>query len=145
MSDLYEFVLKRTANISDITCRKLYGLDAFYISDKPFIVISAKDQIIVKVEDFEVRKSLQKIPNIELWKLGSKIMEDWFVLPETYNKKKNKLSPVIEMTAKVLLNPKKKPKKKKVKSKKIQMTPKRESKVKEDEPFLKKLFKKIFK
>jgi hypothetical protein len=44
-------------------------------------------------------------------------MENWFLLPETFNKKKNKLVPILEMTSKVLLNPKKEKKKRKKKEK----------------------------
>jgi hypothetical protein len=117
MSELYEFVKKRTSNFSGISYRKLYGLDAFYLSDKPFIIISATDHVVVKVDDFEVKKSILKIPEVSSWKLNDKVMENWFMLPDTFNKKKNKLSPVLEMTSKVLLTPKKEKKKRKVKAK----------------------------
>jgi hypothetical protein len=115
MSELYEFVKKRTANFSGISCRKLYGLDAFYLNDKPFVVISASDQIVVIVEDFEAKKSILKIPQVTQWKLDENIMDNWYVLPESFNKKKNKLTPILEMTSKVLLKPKKQKKKRKAK------------------------------
>lgn len=119
MSELHEFVKKRTAKFPGISCRKLYGLDAFYLSEKPFIIISSNEQIAVKVDDFEVTKYL-KTHQITEWILNDQVMENWFLLPETFNKKKNKLIPILEMTSKVLLQPKKeklKRKKKKNKAK----------------------------
>jgi len=113
MSELLEFVKKRTAKFSGISGRKLYGLDAFYLNDIPFIVITANDQVVVKVEDFEVKKAIVKIPQVTQWTLNDKAMENWFLLPDTFNKKKNKLTPVLDMTSKVLLNPKKEKKKRK--------------------------------
>lgn len=116
MSELQEFVKKRTAKYPGISCRKLYGLDAFYLSDRPFIIISSNERIVVKVEDFEAKKEL-KVHQITEWTLNSKVMENWFLLPETFNKKKNKLLPILEMASKVLLHPKKEKKKQSKKSK----------------------------
>lgn len=118
MSELQEFVKKRTANLSGISCRKLYGLDAFYLSNKPFIIISSSDQIVIKVDDFEVKNKL-KIHQAKEWILNDKLMENWFLLPETFNKKKSKLVPILELTSKALLHPKKEKKKNKKKSKMI--------------------------
>jgi hypothetical protein len=115
ISHLYDFVKKRTATISGISNRKLYGLNALYLSDKPYIIISPEGRVVVKVEDFEVKKYLET-QNITEWKWKSKTMENWFLLPESFNKKKNKLSPILDMTSKVLLNPKKA--KRKIKNKK---------------------------
>ncbi|OUR96890.1 hypothetical protein A9Q84_11175 [Halobacteriovorax marinus] len=117
MSELQEFVKKRTSDFSGISCRKIYGLDAFYLSDIPFIVISSNEQIIVKVDDFEVKKTLLKIPQVSQWILNDKVMENWFLLPDTFNKKKNKLAPILEMTSKALLHPRKEKTKRKKKSK----------------------------
>jgi len=119
MSELHEFIKKRTAKFSGISCRKLYGLDAFYISDKPFIIITSDEQVAVKVDDFQVKKIL-KIHQVTDWKLNDKAMDNWFLLPTKFNKKKNKLIPILEMTAKVLL----KPKKEKIKRKKKEKTKK---------------------
>jgi len=111
MSELQEFVKKRTANLKGISNRKLYGLEAFYISDKPFIVITSGEQIVVKVDDFEVKKTILKISQVVNWNLDGKDMENWFLLPDTFNKKKNKLTPILDITSKALLNPKKEKKK----------------------------------
>jgi len=111
MSELQEFVKKRTANLKGISNRKLYGLEAFYICDKPFIVITSGEQIVVKVDDFEVKKTILKISQVVNWNLDGKDMENWFLLPDTFNKKKNKLTPILDITSKALLNPKKEKKK----------------------------------
>lgn len=115
MSELYEFITKRTAKISGISYRKLYGLDAFYIENIPFIIISSDEKIVVKIDDFEVKRYILKQYEVSLWVLSGKAMENWFVLPKGLNKKKNKISPILEMTSKVLLNPKKSKKKRIVK------------------------------
>lgn len=126
MIELQEFVKKRTASFPGISCRKLYGLDAFYQNNLPFIVISSK-QIVLKASDFEVKKALINMPEVEKWTLNGKEMADWFLLPESFNKKKNKLDPILEMTSKALLNPKKEKKKRKKKaSKKPMQEPKSE-------------------
>jgi len=106
MNELKEFLKKCTSKYSGISYRKLYGLDSFYLNDKPFLLITAKNEIVLKIEDFEVRNKL-KVSQIIQWKLDEKIMENWFLLPERFNKKKNKLMPILEMTSTVLLNPKK--------------------------------------
>jgi hypothetical protein len=116
MSELKEFVKKQTAKFTGISGRKLYGLDAFYLSDMPFIVIASNEQIVIKVDDFEVKKTIKAMPQVSEWILNDKLMENWFVLPDTFNKKKNKLSPILEMTSKVLLRPKKEKKKRKKKA-----------------------------
>ncbi|MBT4792187.1 MAG: hypothetical protein HON90_11495 [Halobacteriovoraceae bacterium] len=143
MSELHEFVIKNMAKFSAVSCRKLYGLEAFYLSNMPFLVISSNEQIVVWVEDFEVKASLLKISQVSQWMLNDKLMENWFVLPKTYNKKKNKLSPILEMTSKVLLNPKKK--KRKAKSHKIKKPVKKnlvKAVIKEKKPsFFKRIFK----
>ncbi len=106
MSELHDFTKKLTAKYSGISSRKLYGLDAFYLGNKPFIVITADDQVAVKVDDFQVKKDI-KVHQVTDWKLDGKVMENWFLLPEKFNKKKNKLVPIFEMTSKVLLSPRK--------------------------------------
>jgi len=142
MSELKEFVRKRTAKFSGISCRKLYGLDAFYLRDIPFIVISSNEQIAVKVEDIEIKKTILKIPQVSQWILNDKVMENWFILPNTFNTKKNKLSPILEMTSKVLLHPKKEKKKHRKKSN-PQQKPALEAvtKVEKKPTFFKRLFK----
>ncbi len=117
MSELHNFIKKQTSHFSDISCRKLYGLDSFYLKDSPFILISSDDRVVIKVEDFEVKKKILEIPQATQWKLNDKVMENWFVLPDTFNKKKNKIAPILKMTESVLLNPKN-PKKEKKKHKK---------------------------
>ena len=112
MSELQEFVKKRTASFPGISSRKLYGLDAFYQNNLPFIVISS-EQIVLKASDFEVKKTLLNMPEVIKWTLNGKEMKDWFLLPESFNKKKNKLDPILEMASKALLNPKKEKKRKK--------------------------------
>jgi len=121
MSELQEFVKKRTANLKGISTRKLFGLEAFYINDTPFIVITSGEQIAVKVDDFEVKKTILKISQVVNWNLDGKEMDNWFLLPDTFNKKKNKLTPILDITSKALLNPKKEKKifKKKVSIQKI--------------------------
>ena len=106
MSELHEFVKKRTAKFLGISCRTLYGLDAFYLGNKPFVVITSDNQIAIKVDDFEVKNKL-KLLQVKEWTLNDEVMENWFLLPESFNKKKSKLVPVLEMTSKVLLHPKK--------------------------------------
>jgi TfoX/Sxy family transcriptional regulator of competence genes len=144
MSDLQEFVKKQTAKLAGISIRKLYGLDAFYLSDMPFIVITSNEQIVVKVDDFEVRKTLLGMPQVSEWMLNDKLMENWFLLPDTFNKKKNKLSPILEMTSQVLLRPKKEKKKRKKKSSSQQKNNatdlKKASKIERKTSFFKRLF-----
>ena len=145
MIDLKEFVKKRTASLPGISCRKLYGLDAFYLREIPFIVISSDEAIIVKVDDFEVQNTLLKIDNVSPWTLNNKAMNNWFLLPDTFNKKKSKLTPVLEMTSKALLHPKKEKVKRKKKSNAQKRTQMRASETVinvDDSPSL---FKKIFK
>jgi hypothetical protein len=108
MSELHEFLTKSTSKFSGVSCRKLYGLDSFYLKEKPYIVISSEDEIVIWIDDLETRKTLLNSSQISKWKLNGRVMESWFVLPKSFNKKKNKLFPVLEMTSKVLLNPKKK-------------------------------------
>ena len=108
MSELQEFIKNRTAKFTGISTRKLYGLEAFYLSEKPYIIISANDEVIVKVDDLETKKELIKHQVSEEWTLNDKAMENWFLIPTKFNNKKNKLVPILEMTSKVLLQPKKK-------------------------------------
>ncbi len=117
MSELYEFVKKRTANFSDISYRRLYGLNSVYLGNLPFIVITSHEQIVIKVDDFETRKQILKTPHVSLWVLDGKVMDNWLLLPDTFNKKKNKLSPILEMASKSLQNPKKEKRVNKKKSK----------------------------
>ncbi|MFT6070994.1 MAG: TfoX/Sxy family transcriptional regulator of competence genes [Bacteriovoracaceae bacterium] len=141
MSELQEFVKKRTASYPGISSRKLYGLEAFYLKNSPFIVITKDDQIVVKVDDFEVKAQLLNMPEVTKWSLDGKDMENWLLLPTSFNKKKNKLSPILEMTSKVLLNPRKQKKKRRSKPK----TPKSvalkiETSQEKPSSFLKRLF-----
>lgn len=143
MSELQKFISKQTAKLSNISSRKIYGLDSFYLRDKAFIVISADEKIVIKVDDFEVRDTLQKKYQATQWLLNDKVMENWFALPETFNKKKSKLTPVLEMTSRALLNPKKEKKKHSKKSKVQKKAPKVEKAIQvETSPSI---FKKLFK
>ncbi|GEM_PF-5897118 len=117
MSELYQFVKKQTSKLSNISCRKVYGLEAFYLRDKPYIVISSDDKVVIKIDDFEVKKIFLEKYQISTWQLNGKAMENWYVLPTTFNKKKSKLAPIIEMSSKALLNPRKEKKTRTKKSK----------------------------
>ncbi|MFT6603801.1 MAG: TfoX/Sxy family transcriptional regulator of competence genes, partial [Bacteriovoracaceae bacterium] len=85
MSELQEFVKKRTASYPGISSRKLYGLEAFYLKNSPFIVITKDDQIVVKVDDFEVKAQLLNMPEVTKWSLDGKDMENWLLLPTSFN------------------------------------------------------------
>jgi hypothetical protein len=108
MSELQEFIKKRTASFSGISSRKLYGLEAFYLGEKPYIIISANDEVIVKVDDLETKKELKKHQVTTEWTLDDKAMASWFLIPTKFNNKKNKIVPILEITSKILLQPKKK-------------------------------------
>lgn len=107
MSELQHFVKKLLEKYPAITCRKAYGQDAFYVKEKIFVVIAADDLIAIKVDDFEARKKILAITDIKRWSMNGKPIENWFLLPTTFNKKKNRLAPVLDMTYKAILNPKK--------------------------------------
>ncbi|WP_372654327.1 hypothetical protein [Halobacteriovorax sp.] len=143
MSDLYQFVKKQSSKLPDISYRTIYGLDAFYLRNKPYIVISSDNRIIVKADDFELKAILKKKYQAEQWVLSDKVMYNWFVLPETFNKKKSKLAPILEISSKALLSPKKekKQRKKKVKKDKQIKNVEQEPKVESSPSFFKKLFK----
>lgn len=117
MSELQQFVKKLTKDFSDITCRKAYGSDSFYVREKIFAVITEDDRVALKVEDYETGLQIQKISGVEDWVLNNKKMEDWYLLPTSFNKKKNRLYPVLEMSYRVVLRPKKKKEKHKHKKK----------------------------
>ncbi len=131
MNELYQFITKVTSQFNSITARKLYGKEAIYYKENPIVIIS-DERVIVRIP------SLDRFPNLkavaEKWSLNDKVMDDWYLLPSSFNKKRNKLIPaleqVIEATKKPKANNPKKTKKKRPSSKKAPtvVTKKEESK-----------------
>ncbi len=123
MSELMQFLERDFSKIEEITKRKAYGLDAYYIKEKVFLVIEKDEHLILKVEDYLTKKKIFEIPNVLKWSLNGKVMEDWFKLPQTFNKKKNRLFPILEMVYSSALIPKKKKKMNKKPHKRKARTP----------------------
>ncbi|MBL6988238.1 MAG: hypothetical protein ISR65_00580 [Bacteriovoracaceae bacterium] len=107
MSEVQLFIKKLTEKYGDVTARKAYGLDSFYVKEKIFVVITKDDKIALKVEDYSSQQKISQVRGIEKWRLNDKEMKDWLVLPTFYNKKKNKLSPILEMVHTTAIRPKK--------------------------------------
>jgi hypothetical protein len=123
MSELQAFVHKLSLAFSNIQPRKTYGLDSFAIRDNVFIMITEDQKIALKVEDFIIREKILKIEGVEKWIYKNKEMENWYLLPPAFNKKKNKLAPILEMIHPTVQAPRKTPntKPRKIKKSKQQL------------------------
>lgn len=115
MNELYQLIRKLTSSLPSISYRKLYGREAIYYKEFPLLVIDG-EQVAIHVEKMELLPTLKQA--VSAWDLEGRPMKDWYTLPTSYNKKKNKLLPAIEAAISVLEKPKPKKKTNKVVTKK---------------------------
>lgn len=97
MSELKKFITKLANRYADTTDRKLYGLDAIYLKEMPFILINGNENIVLKIVRPETIKKILEIKGAAPFKLHGKVIEGWYMLPDTFNKKKNKLMPILDL------------------------------------------------
>ncbi|MCK5883097.1 MAG: hypothetical protein KAG61_05365 [Bacteriovoracaceae bacterium] len=117
MSELYQFITKITSHFDGISCRKVYGKDAIYYKELPIIVIT-DERVAIKVTALNDLPMLR--PIVTQWVLDENPMDDWYLLPASFNKKKNKLIPAIEQVIELIQRPKIKNRIRKKKKKKTQ-------------------------
>mgnify|MGYP003689978987 CR=1 FL=1 len=95
MKELYQFVKKSTTHLQDVTYRVSFGLDAVFISNKAFILISENEQIVIRIENLNFLTKIRASHDMPILILNGKEMEHWYLIPRSFNKKKNKLIPFI--------------------------------------------------
>lgn len=110
MDNLKSFIQKNLQKHSKITTRKLYGLNAFYQGEKPFILITNDLVIAIFIQNDELKS---KYSSNRPLLINDKLMPNWYLIPTTHNKKKNKLSPIFDEVLLYLNRPTSKKKKKK--------------------------------
>ena len=117
MTELYTFLKKSTSHLQNVTYRKAYGLEAVYIKEKAFLLVTKEDEVALRIEDVDfLNKRRESIIMNQLY-LHDKPMANWYLVPKKYNKKKNRLIPLIDSSYACLFKAKKKRKaSKKIKS-----------------------------
>lgn len=93
MNELHQLISKLSASLPSITERKLYGRVAFYYKEIALMVIDG-ERLALHIEKLDQLPSLKQA--VTPWELDGRPMKNWYLLPPSYNKKKNKLLPAIE-------------------------------------------------
>lgn len=93
MSELYQFISKITSSLPFITERKLYSRVSFYYKETPLLLVD-NESVVLHIEKLDLVPTLKQA--LTPWTLDGRTMAHWYQLPQSYNKKKNKLQPAIE-------------------------------------------------
>ena len=96
MSELYNFLKKTTSHLDNVTYRNAYGLDAVFVKDKAFLLITKDNEIALRIEDRDLLTKRRESIDLKGLALHDKSMEHWYLIPTSYNKKKNRLVPLID-------------------------------------------------
>lgn len=116
MSELYSFLKKTTSHLGNVTHRTAYGLDAIFVKDKAFILVTKDNEIALRIEDLDFLAKRRESIELKQFELHNKPISHWYLVPTSFNKKKNRLIPLIDLSFDSLFN--KKQKKKKISKKK---------------------------
>jgi hypothetical protein len=96
VSELYNFLKKTTSHLNSVSYRSIYGLDSVFTKDKAFLLVTKDNRIAIYIEnEIFFKKRIESVKLDELT-IDNKVMDHWFLVPETFNKKKNKLIPLID-------------------------------------------------
>ena len=93
MNELHQLLSKLSSSLPSITERKLYGRVAFYYKETALVVIDG-ERLALHIEKIDQLPSLKQA--VTPWQLDGRPMNHWYLLPSSYNKKKNKVLPAIE-------------------------------------------------
>jgi len=122
MSEEYKFLKKATSQIAGVTYRSAYGLDAVFIKEKSLLLVTKEHRIVIKIEDQELLSKKRESIELNVFELNGKEMEHWYLIPKSYNKKKNRLIPLIESASSSLFKQRKRKRNLKKKKKVVHNT-----------------------
>ena len=113
--------------MNDVTYRISFGLEAVFVSNKAFILVTTDERLAIRIEDSDFLNKTKASFDMPELLLNDKKLEHWYLVPRSFNKKKNKLIPFINSAHTALFNKRKKKNKKikKQESKKISISHKR--------------------
>lgn len=82
---LKEQVETASAELSDITPRRMFGCDAFFHGGSIFALIWKTGRIGLKITDPSLFKTLMSVPGAAPWTAGPKTMSNWVLVPEDFH------------------------------------------------------------
>jgi hypothetical protein len=95
MNELYNFLKKSTSHLNSITFRSSYGLNCVFAKEKAFLLVTNEQRIGVYIENKELLAKLEKSISLNELVIDNKALPNWYLIPINFNKKKNKLVPII--------------------------------------------------
>lgn len=92
---LIELVEASTAGLKDISLRRLFGCDAFFVGEHIFVLLWKDGRIGVKLRDAGAHARLLALPGAEPWRMGGKVAANWVLVPEEMHDDSEALTPWI--------------------------------------------------
>lgn len=92
---LIELVEASTAGLKDISLRRLFGCDAFFVGEHIFVLLWKDGRIGVKLRDAGAHARLLALPGAEPWRMGGKVAAHWVLVPEEMHDDSEALTPWI--------------------------------------------------
>lgn len=92
---LIELVEASTAGLKDISLRRLFGCDAFFVGEHIFVLLWKDGRIGVKLRDAGAHARLLALPGAEPWRMGPKVAAHWVLVPEEMHDDSEALTPWI--------------------------------------------------
>lgn len=90
---LIELVEASTAGLKDISLRRLFGCDAFFVGEHIFVLLWKEGRIGVKLRDRDQHARLLALPGAAPWRMGGKVAANWVLVPEEMHDDGEALTP----------------------------------------------------
>jgi TfoX/Sxy family transcriptional regulator of competence genes len=74
-----------TRELSDVSPRRMFGCDAFFVRDQIFGLIWKEGRIGVRLPDEEAYAEAMRMNGAAPWKAGKMIMSHWVLVPESFH------------------------------------------------------------
>ncbi len=84
-SYLRKLVEEASANLPEVTQRRMFGCDAFFARGSIYALIWKTGRIGLKVTDSLLFNELMSISGSQPWVAGEKTMSHWVLVPETFH------------------------------------------------------------
>jgi TfoX/Sxy family transcriptional regulator of competence genes len=82
---LEEILNKATANMDDVTSKKMFGCHAVWVRENVFALVWKHGRIGVKLPDEKSYQTLMATKGSDPWKAGPMTMAHWVLVPEKFH------------------------------------------------------------
>jgi len=105
LSELRNLLEASCEGLQEVSIRRMFGCDGFFVRDSIFGLIWKTGRIGIKLADPQLFSEAMSLQGSEPWTAGKRVMSRWVLLPESFHQDPSTLRSWVKLAHSLVLHP----------------------------------------